>query len=107
MNTSGPFAQGSPTWEQAPGLTCGGTGTWKTGEVVTCSPGKINGAPGTATYAWYLDGVTVKGGQTAATYTLVAGDIAHGVTCRVTYTPTDTNFPAGTKSSPLSPLSIA
>lgn len=106
MGMTGTFATPYPTWESPPFLTCGGTGTYKTGEVVTCNPGYLHAAPGVLSYAWYLDGVTLKGGQTAATYTLVAGDLTHRVSCLVTHTPTDTNYVAGSKMSGLSPVSI-
>ncbi len=51
------------------------------GDVVTCEVGTWTGAP-TFTFAWTRDGTLIDG-QTAATYTLGAGDVGHDLRCRV------------------------
>jgi hypothetical protein len=54
------------------------------GEVLSCTMGEWNGEPDSYTYAWCLDGVDM--GATGTSYTTVAGNEGHTVTCVVTAT---------------------
>src|SRR5262245_50650058 len=57
------------------------TGNAQVGQLLTCNRGLwINSGP--ITYQWLRDGVNIAG-ATNATYTLVAGDQAKSVKCRV------------------------
>lgn len=60
------------------------TGTAQVGQVLTASTGTWTGSPApTYTYAWAVGGTTVAG-QTASTYTPVAGDVGKTVVVTVT-----------------------
>jgi len=64
------------------------TGTAAVGQVLTAADGTwlpLDTANLTFTYAWQRDGVAI-GGETASTYTTVAGDSGHTITCVVTAT---------------------
>jgi hypothetical protein len=51
------------------------------GDTVTCNPGSWTGSP-SFTYRWLRDGSLIPG-ETAQTYTLVAGDAGRSIVCRV------------------------
>jgi hypothetical protein len=51
------------------------------GDAVTCNPGTWTGSP-TFKFAWTLDGSEISG-QSASSYTLRSGDVAHKVRCIV------------------------
>ncbi len=60
------------------------TGTAQVGQVLTASTGTWTGSPTpTYTYAWAVGGTAVAG-QTASTYTPVAGDVGKTVVVTVT-----------------------
>lgn len=59
----------TPLISAAPAIT----GTANVGQVITLSNGTWIGGPLSYAYAWYRNGVALAG-QTANTYTLVAGD---------------------------------
>jgi hypothetical protein len=61
------------------------TGNPKVGEVLTCSPGTWRGRPTpTFSYKWLRDGNEAIKGATNSSYTIVAEDEAHELSCRVT-----------------------
>jgi len=88
-------------WGSLPTIACGTPGTWKTGQVVTCTPGPYTGMRVTLTYQWVRDAADISG-STAATHTLVIADETHKVRCRVTATPADANYKASSVQSPQS-----
>jgi hypothetical protein len=61
------------------------TGNAVVGQVLSSTTGVWQGAPTSYAYQWRRDGAAI-GGATAATYTLVAGDSTHSITCVVTAT---------------------
>jgi hypothetical protein len=63
------------------------SGTGTVGDLLTCSTGTFSGVANTYTYQWNKDAVAI-GGATASTYTPVAGDATHNITCTVTATNT-------------------
>jgi hypothetical protein len=63
------------------------------GEVLSCTMGEWNGEPTSYAYAWFLDGAEL--GAVGATYTPVAGNEGHSVTCVVSATNT-----AGSATAP-------
>lgn len=61
-------------------------GALQVGQPTTCSKGSWSGStPQTYTYVWLRDGAAI-GAATAATYTPLAGDRGHELSCRVTAT---------------------
>lgn len=79
------------------------TGTRTSGSVLTAHPGTWTGLPAPViTYQWTRDASNLSG-QTAATYTIVAGDISHALAVKVTGTNTTsavtTTVAAGTPAS--------
>jgi len=74
-------AEPSPVAAVAPTIA----GTTTVGQVLTCTPAPSPWVPAASsyTYQWYRSD-TVIAGATAATYTLVAGDLGHKMKCRVT-----------------------
>jgi hypothetical protein len=54
------------------------------GEVLSCTMGEWNGEPTEYAYAWFLDGVDT--GAVGSSYTPVAGNEGHSITCVVTAT---------------------
>lgn len=72
----------APVNTVAPALS----GDFFVGQVLTCSTGTWSGSPApTYTYQWRNAGVDI-GGETANTYTLVAGDDGDSIDCVVTAT---------------------
>lgn len=85
-----------------PTLSIGAPGTWKTGQVVTCNPGRWTGANVTLSYQWKRDGVDIPG-ETGPTHTLVVADETHKVSCVVKATPANTTYIARTSTTAQSP----
>jgi hypothetical protein len=76
---SGAFEFQVPANTVAPAIS----GTPSTGQVLTCSDGTwTGGTPQTFARDWRRDGVST--GVTTSTYTVVAADEGHALTCRVT-----------------------
>jgi hypothetical protein len=63
------------------------------GETFTCTMGEWTGEPTEYAYGWFIDGADT--GQTGDSYTTVAGNEGHAVTCVVTATNT-----AGSATAP-------
>jgi hypothetical protein len=63
------------------------------GEVLSCTMGEWLGEPASYAYAWFLDGTDL--GALGSSYTPVAGNEGHSVTCVVTATNT-----AGSTAAP-------
>jgi hypothetical protein len=61
------------------------SGAAPVGGVLTCTTGNWAGTPSSYAYQWYRDGTTAVGAN-ANTYTTVAGDQTHLITCVVTAT---------------------
>lgn len=80
---SAPTGEGTP-----PGITTKASisGTAESGEVLTLAGGVHTGSP-VVTQKWLRDGVAISG-ATAATYTLVAGDVGKMISVEVTLTGT-------------------
>lgn len=75
-----------PVNEDRPAVTSGGVvvTTAAVGAVLNCTTGNWLGAPTGYTYQWKSNAANV--GTNSNTYTLVAGDVGHIVTCTVTAT---------------------
>lgn len=58
------------------------SGTVSVAQVLSCTTGTWTGASLTYTYQWKRDGSSISGG-TASTYTVVAADVGHSITCVV------------------------
>ena len=72
----------APASTGAPALS----GTAAVGQKLTCSQGTWTGSPApTFAYQWKRDGANIAG-ATDSTYTVVAGDAGHALTCTVTAT---------------------
>jgi hypothetical protein len=72
---------------EAPKVLGGTAGSAVVGESLTCTQGTWTGAPPPSySYQWLRDGTVSIGGATASSYTLIAADEGHVVSCRVTAT---------------------
>lgn len=61
------------------------SGTAQVGGTLACSPGTWSGdMPQTYTYTWLRDGTVVSGPSAQSSYTVVAADKNHDLTCEVT-----------------------
>jgi hypothetical protein len=89
-----PASPASKTWAAATGAPrCdqqnkirGAEGGISTGKVLTALPGSYKGlTPITLTYQWTRDGTNIAS-ATATTYTLVAADVGHTISCNETAT---------------------
>jgi len=74
-----------PTITTAPAVTP--AGTIANGAVLTTTNGVWTNSPTSYARQWLRDGANIAG-QTATTYTTVAGDATHSISCRVTATNT-------------------
>jgi len=71
---------------QAPTITVAITGSTPSGSVLTATPTLVSGSPAPSyAYAWQKNGTPI-GGETAATYTTVVGDVGATINCSVTAT---------------------
>ena len=61
------------------------TGTPTVGSTLTCSQGTWFNSPTSYAYQWLRDGANIAG-ATASTYVVVAGDLGHAISCKVTAT---------------------
>lgn len=68
INAAIPYVSGNPT----------------TGSVLNCTMGQWTGAPTTYAYQWKSNATNV--GTNSNSYTVVAGDVGHTITCIVTAT---------------------
>jgi hypothetical protein len=61
------------------------SGTAKVGQALTCSEGTWTGSPTSYAYKWLRDGMAI-GGAESSTYTVIAADEGHSISCEVTAT---------------------
>jgi CSLREA domain-containing protein len=94
---SGAFEFQAPANTAAPAIT----GTLAVGQVLTCSSGSwAGGTPLGFAFEWRRDGVAIAGAA-ASTYTVVAADAGHALTCRVTASNT-----AGSATADSAPVAV-
>ena len=93
LNTGKPLHNSPPSITAAAGALVGQT--------LTANPGSWTGkTPLTFTYQWTRDGTNISG-ATAQTYTLVAADKTHVISCQVTATNSTGAATAASKNSNL------
>ena len=69
------------------------TGTAAVGQTLSCDKGVWFNAPTSYTYQWLRDGANIAG-ATVSTYVVVAGDLGHAISCKVTATNANGSAPA-------------